>query len=505
MKTYPSLDEARSLAQESYALVPIGLELPSDTLTPVSAFLRLRAHGFKQSFLLESADGGEDVGRYSFLGIDPFANLCSDSQSVTIRSRLASLTGREQEPIAHFNDLGKFLRAISAPQIRDLPPFVGGAVGFVSYDSVSLLENIPLPEDELHAPTTRFMFFKTTIIFDRLKHRLFLVTHIESKSKDFEADYKEALSYLSDLNVTLHRSIAGEALAFSPADFQGRQPITGQPMLGREAYCEAVRTIKNHIRRGDIFQCVLSDRFRFPISSDPFLIYRILRMLNPSPYLYYLSFDDEILLGSSPEMLVKCEGDLLQTCPIAGTRPRGMDSASDKKLELDMLASVKEKAEHLMLVDLGRNDLGRVSRPGSVSVTEFMKVERYSHVMHLVSLVEGRLKRNLTAWEALGACFPAGTLSGAPKIRAMQIISELEPKMRGPYGGAVVYHDFHGSLNSCITIRSLYIKGNVGYAQAGAGIVADSRPEKEYDEVINKAKAIRTAVAIAEAVAGEQG
>jgi anthranilate synthase component 1 len=258
---------------------------------------------------------------------------------------------------------------------------------------------------------------------------------------------------------------------------------------------EAVKRIKSHIRAGDIFQCVMSEQFRFELEEDPFEVYRVLRMINPSPYLFFLDFGGEVLLGSSPEMLVRVMNGTVETCPIAGTRPRGKDEAHDKKYERELLSSVKEKAEHLMLVDLGRNDIGRVSRPGTVKVTDFMKVERYSHVMHIVSLVEGKLKRNLSAWEAFCACFPAGTLTGAPKIRAMQILSELEGPRRGTYGGAVLAHDFLGNINSCITIRSLWAKGKNAVIQSGAGVVADSSPTKEYDEVLNKAKAIRSAVA----------
>jgi anthranilate synthase component 1 len=372
----------------------------------------------------------------------------------------------------------------------------------VSYDAVRYLEKIPLPDSEEPFADFRFMFFKNILAFDHLKNRLYIITHIPVTESDaIEASYEKARLQIHSIRTRLRESPGyAEVLDFSMDDVMQASPEEAKSLLGKEHYVEAARQIKQHIRQGDIFQCVLSDRFELPVDVDPFLIYRVLRMINPSPYLFYLSLGDETLLGSSPEMLMRSIHQTIQTCPIAGTRPRGVDAKTDEKLEQDLRSSVKEKAEHLMLVDLGRNDIGRVSRPGSVVVKEFMKVERYSHVMHLVSLVEGKLKPKYSAWEAFGACFPAGTLSGAPKIRAMEIIAKLESNRRGPYGGAVVFHDFSGNLNSCITIRSLFVKNGIGYIQAGAGIVADSNPEKEYQEVLNKAKAMRTAVAMAKLV-----
>ncbi|MFW7380411.1 MAG: anthranilate synthase component I [Oligoflexus sp.] len=504
MSIYPSLQEVESLARQGYTLIPIGIEMPADTLTPVSAFLRMRASGSTQAFLLESADGGEEVGRYSFLGIDPFADLKSLADELIYQNHE---TQSEERDVTSYDKIGEKLTQFRSPSLPQFPPFVGGAVGYVSYDAVRYLENIPLPKDQLGAADMRFMYFKHMIAFDRLKHRLYIVTHIAvSDSADIAALYEHACQTVQQIRNRLMQGIGQEEfLDFSMSDVLTADPVAAEAELGEERYCEAVKKIKQYIRQGDIFQCVLSDRFSFPMTVDPFLVYRVLRMINPSPYLYYLSTGDEVLLGSSPEMLVRCVDRTLQTCPIAGTRPRGQDVKADRKLESDLLASVKEKAEHLMLVDLGRNDLGRVSRPGTVTVKDFMKVERYSHVMHLVSLVEGQLKSKYTPWEALGACFPAGTLSGAPKIRAMEIISELEQSRRGPYGGAIVCQDFSGNLNSCITIRSLYVKDGRGYAQAGAGVVADSSPHREYQEVLNKAKAIRSAVAMAQVVAGGQG
>lgn len=498
MHTYPSLREIRGLAGGSHTLLPVSIELPADTLTPVNAFLRLRASGSSQTFLLESADGGETVGRYSYLGIDPFASLISTAGQLTFQ-HFEDQT-RETLPTS-FAAIGQYLDRYSCPKLADLPPFVGGAIGYFSYDCVAYLENIPRAGAAYAPHEINFMFFKTILAFDRLRHRLSIVQLIPSDPAGLETAYAAACSRLGQIKERLTRSVPGEEIIELSFDqIKSIEPIAAEAMLGETAYCAAVKKIKDHIRRGDIFQCVLSDRFRFPVAADSFLIYRILRMINPSPYLYHLGFGSEYLLGASPEMLVRSQGRKVETCPIAGTRPRGRTPQEDKKLERDLMASVKEKAEHLMLVDLGRNDIGRVSRPGSVEVSSFMDVERYSHVMHIVSRVSGQLRPELSPWDAFGACFPAGTLSGAPKIKAMEIISRLEGQQRGPYGGAIVCKDFAGDLNTCITIRSLFLRDGIGYGQAGAGIVADSKPEKEYEEVLNKAKVVRTAVAAAQLV-----
>ncbi len=505
---YPTLKEIRSLAHGGYSFIPVSIELPSDTLTPVSAVLRLQMTANTRAFLLESADGGEQVGRYSFLGIDPFAKLTSINNSVTYTpldtdSLSKQAFNFEQKHNENpFDALGRCFAQFKSPRVNGLPPFLGGAVGYLSYDSIAHLEEVPLPGHGPAGIDASLMFFKTVIAFDRLKHRVYLVTHLEPDAGEIDKQYKAAEEVLHQLKHKLFTPAENEGPLDIPLDqFGGIDPVAVSSLIGEERFCDSVKQVKKYIRAGDIFQCVLSDRFTFDMQSDPLTIYRILRMINPSPYLYYLNLGDgENLLGSSPEMLVRATNGVIETCPIAGTRPRGKTDKEDRKFERDLLASVKEKAEHLMLVDLGRNDIGRVSRPGTVNVKEFMTVTRYSHVMHLVSLVEGKLRRGLSAWDALGACFPAGTLSGAPKIRAMEIISELETEKRGVYGGAVICHDFSGNLNSCITIRSLYSHQGKGYIQAGAGLVADSRPVKEYEEVINKAKAMRIAVAIAERV-----
>ncbi len=498
MNIYPTLKEIRGLAQRGFPLIPVGIEIPADTLTPVNAFLRLRASGSTQTFLLESADGGEEVGRYSYLGIDPFASLMSKAGQLTFHN---FLTDQKETQDTSFEAVGKYLERYKTPKLEAFPPFVGGAIGYFGYDCVRYLERMPETEPSDAPYELNFKFFGTTLAFDRLRHRLYIVTLIPGNEQDCERNLQAAEQRLISVKQRL-LTAAGpdELLDLSFGDLQKMEPVPAEAMLGQERYIEAVGKIKEHIRRGDIFQCVLSDRFRFPVKADSFTIYRILRMINPSPYLYYLGFGDEVLLGSSPEMLMRAQGEMVETCPIAGTRPRGRDADEDRKMERDLLASVKERAEHLMLVDLGRNDIGRVSKPGSVQVKSFMHVERYSHVMHIVSLVAGQLRSGISSWEAFGSCFPAGTLTGAPKIRAMEIIAGLEKKARGPYGGAIVCKDFAGDLNSCITIRSLFLRDGYGYAQAGAGVVADSKPIKEYEEVLNKAKAVRTAVAAAEKV-----
>ncbi len=500
VQTYPKLKDIVGLDVGPHTLIPVSIELPADTLTPVNAYLRLRATGSSQTFLLESADGGEAVGRYSYLGIDPFASLISTDGQLSFRHFEED---SHESGETSFAAIGQYLDRYSCPKLPGHPPFVGGAIGYFSYDCVRYLEKIPLAGPSYTPHEISFMFFKTILAFDRLRHRLFIVQLIPADPSQRERGYHAAVERLMGIKQRLARSVDEEAILDLSFDaIKSIEPVAAEAMLGEDVYCQGVKTIKEHIRRGDIFQCVLSDRFRFPVSADSFLIYRILRMINPSPYLYHLSFGDEYLLGASPEMLVRSQDRQVETCPIAGTRPRGRDAAEDKKLERELMASVKEKAEHLMLVDLGRNDIGRVSKPGSVEVTSFMHVERYSHVMHIVSRVAGQLRNDLSPWDAFGACFPAGTLSGAPKIRAMEIISRLEGQRRGPYGGAIVCKDFAGDLNTCITIRSLFLRDGIGYGQAGAGIVADSNPQKEYEEVLNKAKAVRTAVAAAQQLTG---
>ena len=500
MKLVPSLEQLMLQKGQGFSYLPIGVEIPSDTLTPVSAFLRLRQSGCERAFLLESADGGEAVGRYSFLGIDPFAKLVSENSKLTFVDRRSNTTKTSE---LTFENIEAFISRYSSPKIEGYPPFIGGAVGHIGYDAVRFIESLPSLPNDLGTADIHLSFYSDVIAFDRLKHRLYLITHIDSANLSEQAR-ADAEKKLQDLKARLFQRADDELLPVSPSDFSEASPVAAESRMGREKFCAAVAEVKEHIREGDIFQAVLSDRFHFPYESDPFYCYRILRMINPSPYLFYLLDDDQVLLGASPEMLIRTSDGYIETCPIAGTKPRGHDKESDLLYEQEMLASEKERAEHLMLVDLGRNDIGRVSQPTTVEVKQFMKVERYSHVMHLVSLVGGRLSEDVSPMGALASCFPAGTLSGAPKIRAMEIIAEKEQTARGPYGGAIVCHDFSGALNSCITIRTMLVKDGVAYVQAGAGIVADSDPDKEYDEVLNKSKAIRTAAAIAAQLTGKQ-
>ncbi len=493
----PSLAAVEAFARQGYSLIPIATKLSSDVLTPVIAANKLRQLA-QPFFLFESAEGSEQIGRYSIVGVKPFANLTCNDGTVTFSENGAITTHRTDAPMSYVAEL---LKKWQSPRHPDWPPFQGGAIGYISYDAVQYLERVPLPEVRSGSDDLRLMFFKSILVFDRLKHEVYLINHIEVGSDDLASLYRKASDEILDLKSQIFSTGTPAALTLKFASTAlPLKPVSGN--IGRDAYMKSVQTIKKHIREGDIFQCVLSDSFDIDIAVDPFAIYRVLRMINPSPYLFYINFGKETLLGSSPEMLTRVSDGLVETCPIAGTRPRGQNPAEDKKRERELLASIKEQAEHLMLVDLGRNDIGRIASIGSVRVKNFMQVERFSHVMHLVSLVEGRLKRGLTAWDALCSCFPAGTLTGAPKIRAMQIISEHEKRRRGTYGGAIIAHDYAGNLNSCITIRSLWVKEQKARIQAGAGIVADSRADKEYEEVMNKAKSMRTAIQLAETAEG---
>ena len=484
------LNEIKELAEDGVTMIPVSKCLSADLLTPVAAFLRLRRQG-EPCFLLESADGGEAVGRYSFLGRKPFATLVSKEGVLTYREK-----GKEvvERPKNLMKRIGEYLSAHKSAALSSKLPFQGGAIGYVAYDAAAFLEDISLKEAVKVGKETSLMFFENIIAFDRLKHQMYLISHIRPQVESLKKGLARAKNDIAKMEESLF-SFSGK-LAACELDNDAK-PVKVKGSLGKESFLSAVKKIKEHIRAGDIFQCVLSEKFRLNLDDkDPFEIYRVLRTINPSPYLFFVDFGKEILLGSSPEMLVRVTGRLVETCPIAGTRPRGANEKEDKKHEKELLSSVKERAEHLMLVDLSRNDISRVAVSGSVAVKDFMHIGRFSHVMHIISLVTGKLKPSLSAWDAFCACFPAGTLSGAPKIKAMQIISSLEKERRGTYGGAVVAHDFLGNMNSCITIRSLWAKDGEGVIQAGAGVVADSHPAKEYEEVLNKAKAIRKAVAL---------
>src|SRR5882672_2392156 len=472
----PDFKEFSRLAREA-TLVPVAKSISADLLTPVSAFLAI-AEDEPDAFLLESVEGGEKIGRYTFLGVRPFLRLESRGSQIKIerRRKVESRTGDI------FQVMKELLRQYRPATMEGLPPFTAGAVGYCAYDIVRQLENIGAhAQDDLDVPDCVLMFFDRVLVFDHLRHQIHIVASADVTQESSQGGYKP-----------VHWRKAGKKPTLK---VRARTPKT--------KFLESVRKAKEYIAAGDIFQVVLSQRWDFEPGVPPFDLYRALRTVNPSPYMYFLRFGSGgkgsgmHVLGSSPEMLVRIGGRKLEYRPIAGTHPRGRDEAADAALEKMMLEDEKERAEHVMLVDLGRNDLGRVSDYGSVKVRDLMFVERYSHVMHLVSALEGKLRPGLDAMDAFAACFPAGTLSGAPKVRAMQIIEELEPTRRGAYGGGVLYADFAGNLDSCITIRTLLMKGKKAYLQAGAGIVADSDPQREFEETQNKAKAVLRAVELA--------
>ena len=485
----PDYQEFARLALDA-TLIPVVKSVTADLLTPVSAFLAV-AEDEPHSFLLESVERGEQIGRYTFLGARPYMRVWAQGEQITIER------GRRGELVSGnvFQVLKQMLRAHRPAHIPGLPPFTAGAVGYFAYDAVRRLENIGnRAKDDLAIPDCILMFFDRLLAFDHLRHQIHIIATADVARESPERAYQRALK---DISVIERRLAAG----LRPTRWQKTRAKQGSLKVhagtSRERFMETVERAKEYIAAGDIFQVVLSRRVDFQPGVAPFKLYRALRTVNPSPYLYYLRMRDAYVLGSSPEMLVRATDKKLEYRPIAGTHPRGKDEAEDHRLEQQMRSDEKERAEHVMLVDLGRNDLGRVSEYGSVKVRDLMYVERYSHVMHLVSALEGKLRADLDAIDAFAACFPAGTLSGAPKVRAMQIIEELEPTRRGVYGGSVLYADFAGNLDSCIAIRTLFMKGKRAYLQAGAGIVADSDPAKEFQESVNKSGAVLRAVELA--------
>ena len=480
---------------ERYPVVPVWREILADTLTPVAAFLRLdpRPNGF----LLESVEGGERWGRYSFLGGDAFAEIRAKDGVVEVAGDPPVPPEDGEPPLAYVKRL---MGACSAPDIPGLPPLHGGAVGYIGYDCVRELERLEHPpHDDLGLPDLAFVLTRTFVVFDHLSQKAFVITNVAS-SGDPARDYDTAVGRCEDV-VDRLQAPGTEA----PLGLEGGTPTSFDVTVSDEEYGTWVERAREHIYAGDIFQVVPSRRWSAPLEGSAFDAYRRLRTLNPSPYMYFLRFAElpthggVEIAGSSPEPLVRVTGDEIVTRPIAGTRPRGADEAEDKRLEADLLSDEKERAEHVMLVDLARNDVGRVAEYGSVSVDDFMVIERYSHVMHIVSNVTGRLASGRSPFDALGACFPAGTVSGAPKVRAMEIIDSLEPTRRGPYAGVVGYFDFSGNVDTCITIRTIVATGGRAYVQAGAGIVADSVPASEVTETRNKAEALLRAVTTTDA------
>jgi anthranilate synthase component 1 len=466
----------------SAKMVTLHRALAGDLETPISAFLKLCATG--PAFLLESAAGGEQVARYSFLGCNPFLVVKGKGFEVELCWRDGRRDVLDQGP---FEALRKILSDYKLPVHPSMPRFCGGAVGYFGYDTVSLLEPVgEIHEDELGLPDTYLQFMENIVIFDHFTHKIHLVVNKPVRDGESAQTVEKAAS---DSLKSMAQKLAAPVPALDTSD-DTLPAGTPEGNMTEEEFVRRVGIAKEYIAAGDIFQVVLSQRFAVPVKEDAFAIYRRLRSVNPSPYMFFLRFEDVALVGASPEMLARVDGNIVTTRPIAGTRRRGKSEEEDRALEAELKSDEKELAEHVMLVDLGRNDIGRVAKYGTVKVTEYAKVERFSHVMHLVSEVDGVLAEGNGAMEALEACFPAGTLTGAPKVRAMQIITELETVKRGPYGGAVGYLDFAGNMDTCITIRTMVIKDNTAYIQTGAGVVADSVAEAEYRETIDKAKAM---------------
>lgn len=476
---YPDLEQVKSYRTEGN-LVPVYREVIADLETPVSAFLKIYDGGY--SFLLESVEGGQHLARYSFIGTHPYRVLSVDCEK-----------GADPLPLIE-KEMGKH-RLVQVP---GLPRFCGGAVGYLGYETVTHFERLPSPDgDTLELPEALFMFTDTLLVFDHITHTIKVVSLVNLDG-DIEQNYKEAITKIDALTLRLKQPLNQ---ATDPAT---EAPVSAPPRsnISRQDFMHCVDVIKEYIAAGEAIQVVPSQRFARPTAAPPFDIYRALRSLNPSPYMYFLDLNGFYIIGASPEILVRVEEDMVMTRPLAGTRPRGKDQAHDTALEKELRGDEKERAEHIMLVDLGRNDIGKVSEPGSVRVSDLMNVERYSHVMHLVTHVQGTLRAGLNAFDALRSCFPAGTVSGAPKIRAMEIIAELEPEKRGPYAGAVGYFSFSGNMDMAIAIRTMVLKDGVAYVQAGCGVVHDSVAESEFEETSNKALALLKAIDRAEAGKG---
>jgi anthranilate synthase component I len=484
-----SFEEFTELARRG-TFVPVCKEIVADLLTPVSAFLKIAEHA-DYAFLLESVEGGEHVGRYSFLGKDPFLILRSAGGKTTLE-RTGTVSETDRPFVATLRGLMADFRS---PFVPNLPRFTGGAVGYFAYDAASWFEPVlgDLGRGPDGADQAGFMLFDTVLAFDHVQHRILIIANARiTADEDLASLYQFACAKIRFLERELERS-----LSRTQPNGEGRLEFRSNHT--REEFETRVRAAKEYIAAGDVYQVVLSQRLETELDADPFTVYRALRHVNPSPYMYFLRMGGVSVVGSSPEMLVRVEGSRVETHPIAGTRPRGRTDEEDMRLAEELKRNEKERAEHVMLVDLGRNDVGRVCAYGSVRVPQFMGLERFSHVMHLTSIVEGRLADDRDRLDALVSCFPAGTVSGAPKVRAMQIIRELEPSGRGLYAGAVGYLDFAGNLDFCIAIRTVIMSGGKAYVQAGAGIVMDSNPAAEYEETRDKAKALVRALELAQA------
>jgi anthranilate synthase component 1 len=474
---YPTLEEVKNSKGQGN-VVPVYREIVADLETPVSAFLKINRGGY--SFLLESVEGGERLARYSFIGTDPYKVLQTWGKD-------------EVDPLPQI--IAEMSNFRIAP-VRDLPKFCGGAVGYLAYETVNRFEELPSPEkDTLNVPESVFMMVDTLLVFDHVTHKIRIMSHVHL-DEDVEKSYSEAVRKIDSLVARLNEPIT------TTRQMNGSVPTVTESKptsnFEKETFKAVVDKIKRYVTEGEVIQVVPSQRLSQKTTAAPFDIYRALRTINPSPYMFFFDFKDFHIIGASPEILVRVEGKTVTTRPLAGTRPRGKTPEEDIALEKELRSDEKERAEHIMLVDLGRNDIGRVSEPGTVEVSELMEVERYSHVMHLVTNVQGKLKKGMDAFDALRACFPAGTVSGAPKIRAMEIIAEVEPEKRGPYAGAAGYFSFNGDMDMAISIRTMVVKDGTAYTQAGGGIVYDSEPDREYEETMNKAGALLNAINQAE-------
>jgi len=488
---YPSEKEFIALTKKGN-LIPVHQEILGDLETPVSAYLKLAGKS-KYAILLESVEGGEKVCRYSFLAKDPDLIFRSKGK----QAQIIKFSGTKKEVqkmtlgTTPLDEIKKIMSRYHFVTVKGLPKFCGGFIGYIGYDTVRFFEKLPNPpKDDLKFDDVILALVKDLVIFDHLNHKIKIVSCVEvspnASSSQKRLAYKKAQKNIEKTICSLRQVVPQPNTQKT-----GSKPVklSVSSNFTEKQFEQAVVRAKKNILAGDIIQVVLSQRFKTQISTDPFNVYRALRTINPSPYMYFLHFDDVYIAGSSPELLVRCENNIVETRPIAGTRPRGIDEKDDFRLAKELLSDPKERAEHIMLVDLGRNDLGRVCEKGSVKVSEFMNIEHFSHVMHIVSSVKGTLEKNKNPFDVIQAAFPAGTLSGAPKIRAMEIIDALEPVARGPYGGAIGYLGFAQNLDTCITIRTIVMKNKFAYVQAGAGIVADSNPKKEYLETKNKAMA----------------
>ncbi len=494
----PDFDTFQQLARAG-AVIPVYRELLADMETPLGIYARFADSPC--SFLLESVEGGENLARYSFIGADPWMVFQSKDRNITITTRNGG-TEQFSVPDSPFEELRRRMNAFTAVKLPGLPRFTGGAVGYISYDAVRFFEDIPQNNpDDLDLPELYFVLTKSLVVFDHVQHKLLVVANACCDGRPVREVYDEARETLARI----------ENILMQPMPFRPIEPLNTAALtaldhknppsnFSPDEFAAVVERCKEYIRAGDIIQVVPSQRFEFPTSASPLNLYRALRCVNPSPYMFLLNFNDMALVGSSPEVMVRVEDRDIELRPIAGTRRRGLAEEEDRALEAELLADDKERAEHVMLVDLGRNDVGRVSEFNSVHVPELMIIERYSHVMHIVSDVRGTLLPGKDVFDVLAATFPAGTVSGAPKIRAMQIIDEMEKCRRGPYAGTVCYLGYDSNLDSCITIRTIVMKNGTAYVQAGAGIVADSKPELEYQETVNKARGMIKAIKLAEQI-----